>query len=50
MSKNDPIKCNFCGKFIGYNDKQSVCEYTPLSEFTKETFEWTCYLCQGDDK
>lgn len=41
-----PIRCEGCGKFIGFNDcERSVCDFTPLNEFGPEVVEWTCRRC-----
>lgn len=42
------MKCCVCGRFIGYDDLDSGAassEYTPISEFTKETIEFICKSC-----
>jgi hypothetical protein len=45
----DQTRCASCGKFIAERDMgtrgRARCEYTPLSDLTVESIEWTCPAC-----
>lgn len=49
LTKTNKIKCDTCGKFIGYSEIASYNAMhhlvTPDAEGTKETFESTCKQC-----
>lgn len=48
-SRNEPVQCAGCGKFIPYDDMAedgpARFHFEPLSEFGPEVSEWTCRQC-----
>ena len=47
------VKCVGCGRYISYDamsSGSSTCDYTPSSEFTTESIEWTCAWCNNKDR
>lgn len=46
------IRCDFCGKFISYEDLERGEAYrvllTPSSEYSEEEFETCCKSCNKD--
>ena len=53
ITKNGELKCDECGKFVGYNElKNKTATHKliyPDSEFTKETWETHCHRCSGKE-
>lgn len=50
ITKNDKIKCDTCGRFIGYKElasgKATNIMVTPESPISYEWYESTCKICR----
>lgn len=53
LTKTNKIKCDFCGRFISYDDLrngEAHHVFTPDSHFTVESMELFCKKCNNEEK
>lgn len=53
MANKNPIRCEWCGKFIAYaeiDSGEATCKWEPDSHFGPERSEWSCGACNKKTK